>query len=83
MNCTLFVELIFVGIITSIIGFIISYVTMKINNPKFKFDYWNSLILTFFITGILIHLICEYFGINKYYCAYGNACIKNNINNIK
>lgn len=76
MNETLIMELIFIGIITSIIGYIISYIIMKINNFDVKFEHWNSLILTFFITGILIHLICEIFGINKYYCFYGNACIQ-------
>lgn len=75
MNNTLLVELIFVGIITSIIGYIISYITMKINNPDVKFKHWNPLILTFFITGISIHLLCEYLSINKYYCSYGNACL--------
>lgn len=76
MNNIFLFELIFIGTITSIIGYIISYITMKINNPDVKFKHWNSLILTFFITGILIHLICENLGINKYYCSYGNACLQ-------
>ena len=76
MNKTLFIEIIIVGIITAIVGFIISYIAMKINNPEVNFDHWNLLILTFFTTGIFTHILCEYFGINKYYCYNGNACLQ-------
>ena len=78
MNKTLFTETLFVGFLTCIIGFIISYISMKINSPDVIFEHWNSLLLTFFITGVIIHLLCEYLGINSYYCSKGNACKKLN-----
>lgn len=28
-----------------------------------------------FMMGVIIHLLCEYSGLNEYYCKHGNACI--------
>ena len=73
----LFKEAVVVGIATSILGTILSYVFMALNEGKlnFKFDHWNTIILSEFLVGFLIHYICEYTGINKWYCDNGNACI--------
>lgn len=27
------------------------------------------------IIGVLVHLLCEYTGVNKYYCKNGYACV--------
>lgn len=27
-----------------------------------------------FLSGFLVHIICEIFGINKWYCTHGAAC---------
>ena len=62
----------FVGIITIIVGIIINYF-IKQNNMYF-------IILNLFITGFVIHIICEISGINKYYCKNGNACKTENLN---
>jgi len=40
----------------------------------------RSVILNLFITGFVIHIICEISGINKYYCKNGNACKTENLN---
>jgi len=67
-------EAIIVGIMNIAFGFIVSYLSM---GEKAKtFTHWNSLLLSFFITGVLIHLFCEVSGINKRYCKDGNACKK-------
>lgn len=70
------VEALFLGLITVVVGLLISYCTMYVVNPETvkDFDHWKSVIISFFITGFLIHLLCEYSGINKWYCKYGNAC---------
>ena len=72
----LVIEAIIVGVLNIIFGTIVSYLFM---GEKAKtFEHWNSLILSFFITGVLIHLFCELVGINKRYCKDGNACRKKN-----
>ena len=65
-------EAFIVGILNLAIGFIISYISM--GDEAKDFQHWNQLLLTFFISGVLIHLLCEVTGINKRYCKSGNAC---------
>ena len=65
-------EILFVGILTTIIGLIISYIMMGQKSKEFK--HWDQVGLSYFITGALIHIICEYTKINKWYCRNGNAC---------
>jgi len=65
-------EAFIVGILNIIVGFIVSYISM--GNSAKDFQHWNQLLLTFFISGVLIHLLCEVTGINKRYCKSGNAC---------
>jgi hypothetical protein len=55
-------EGLFVGLITSIIGFIV----IKYLN------YYNNNIYVLFITGFIIHIILEMLGINTWYC--NNKC---------
>ena len=69
-------EVISVGIGTVILGLAVRYVVAvyyeKIN-PDFIFSnkgMWISL----FLTGALLHTICEYSGINKLYCKNCVAC---------
>jgi hypothetical protein len=67
-----------VGIATSILGTILSYLSMAYGQKSFnvKFDNWTSIIISEFLTGFILHLLAEYFGVNKWYCKYGNACRK-------
>ena len=69
-------EAFFVGIATSIIGTILSYLFMALNQKslKVKFNHWDTILLSEFLTGFLVHYISEYSGLNKWYCKYGNAC---------
>lgn len=62
-------EALLVGIVTLICGVIVDFLLSKVN---FKNKY-----ILFVILGFSTHLFFEYLGLNKVYCQYGNACIKN------
>ena len=68
------IEAFMVGLMTVLIGYIAGYVlshVIKLTNNK---DY--IFIKSLFFTGFLVHIICQYSGINKWYCTNGNACKK-------
>lgn len=70
-------EMLAVGFLTAILGFIISTLLMYKFSENFtikKYKFWPQVFLSFFITGCLIHLLCEYSGVNKWYCKNGVAC---------
>jgi hypothetical protein len=75
-----FMEALIVGILTVIIGSGVSYIlgdSFKVDLPPVC-DSWNEKYIkeiTLFLTGIIIHLTCEFAGANKWYCKYGNACL--------
>jgi hypothetical protein len=77
----LLIEASIVGIATVIIGTIISFVTSKsclaAGIPKIHDTNWNKnhiMEISLFLTGFILHLLCEYSGINRWYCKNGNAC---------
>ena len=81
MSTELIKEAIVVGIATVIIGQIVGFTMGKyvFQRPNIKRECkdWNKnnvMEWSLFITGFLIHILCEYFGINKWYCRNGSAC---------
>jgi hypothetical protein len=75
----LLIESIFVGIATVIMGSIVGYIVGKSSSmdlPKIckKWNKNHVMEKTLFLTGVLIHLICECIGVNRWYCKNGNAC---------
>ena len=76
---TLLIEAGVVGIATIIVGILVA-ISLK---QLFKLDMpvshkninKNNMIMLLFITGFLIHIICEISGLNKWYCSNGNACL--------
>jgi hypothetical protein len=87
MNLAL--EALSVGVVTLLFGMIITafiLLIIYIFDNKFGFydtSFWILLPISYFLTGISIHLIFEYTGLNKSYCENGNACRTQNVNNIK
>ena len=70
-------EILAVGVGTAIIGFIISTFLMYIFSKKFsmkKYHFWWQVVISYFLTGCLVHIICEYSGVNRWYCKHGSAC---------
>ncbi len=57
---------VFVDLITVIIGVMVTYCIIYTVDPELVkgFDHWWSIVGSFFITRFLIHLLCEYSGIN-------------------
>ena len=82
--CKLLVEAIVVGIGTVVIGSLVGFILsrfFKTNLPEICKE-WNKnhiMEISLFLTGFVIHLLCEFTGVNKWYCKNGNACsITNN-----
>jgi membrane protein DedA with SNARE-associated domain len=75
----LLVEAFMVGVMVVVIGTIVSYVIGKFTStdlPPVCKD-WNKnyiMELTLFIIGVITHILCEYTGLNKWYCRNGVAC---------
>ena len=77
----LLIEAIVVGILTVVVGTIVGFVlgsSFSTNLPKICKS-WNKnhiMELSLFLTGFFIHLLCEFSGVNKWYCKNGYACKK-------
>lgn len=66
-------EAVIVGIVTAIIGKILSQILININklDENKEFPIWKEpkiIFISLFLTGIFIHLFCECIGLNKWYC---------------
>jgi ABC-type antimicrobial peptide transport system permease subunit len=73
----LLTEALVVGLVSAIVGLIVSTLLMYAFSKDFslkKYDFWPQVALSYFITGIVLHLGFEWVGANKWYCKHGNAC---------
>ena len=74
-------EAVFVGIGTVIIGSIVGYILGKFSSVDLPAicKKWNKnhiMEFSLFFTGFLFHIICEFSGLNKWYCKNSKACSK-------
>jgi len=77
----LLIEAIAVGIIlvivASLVGIVVGkFMSVKLDEMCKKWNKNHIMEITLFISGVLVHLLCEYLGINKWYCKNGVACKK-------
>lgn len=77
----LLIEAIVVGIIlvivASLVGIIVGkFMSVELDEMCKKWNKNHIMEITLFISGVLVHLLCEYLGINKWYCKNGVACKK-------
>jgi membrane protein DedA with SNARE-associated domain len=75
----LLVEMFMVGLMTVAVGSLVGYIIGKMVSSDLpsKCKEWNKFYvmeISLFITGALIHLVCEVTGINGWYCRNGVAC---------
>jgi H+/Cl- antiporter ClcA len=71
------IEALIVGVVTAVVGFIISTALMYARNSDFslkKYNFWPYVLFGYFITGFIIHLIFQWTGGNAWYCKHGDAC---------
>ena len=52
---------------------LLGYHSQHSNSPTMKKEMIQLSILLF-LTGVLLHLLYELSGMNKWYCKHGNAC---------
>lgn len=71
-------EVMFVAILLTIIGCLVSYCIMYAQSPAelANFKHWGALASSFAISGALVHVFCETTGLNGWYCKHGVACSK-------
>ena len=74
-------EAIIVGLLVVIVGTFVGFIIGKffsIPLPKTckKWNKYHIMEISLFITGFLVHIICELLGLNKLYCKKGYACKK-------
>jgi uncharacterized membrane protein HdeD (DUF308 family) len=72
MNQSLLSEALVIGVMALIVGVIVHSVSMKLK--KHDMNNMKVYAIHLFIIGILVHLIFQYAGINKWYCTNGLAC---------
>lgn len=68
-----------VGVMTVIVGSLVGFILSKFvpsDLPKVckKWNNFYVMEISLFFTGFIIHLLCEFSGLNKWYCINGNAC---------
>jgi membrane protein DedA with SNARE-associated domain len=77
----LFIEAVCVGLLVVVVGTLVGFILGKYfstNLPRICKS-WNKnhiMEISLFLTGFIAHLLCEFIGVNKWYCKNGNACKK-------
>lgn len=71
----LLIEALVVGVVCLVMGIITHTVIhytfkyFKVNINKYFVFY-----ITLFVSGVLVHVLFDLFGLNKWYCKHGMAC---------
>jgi membrane protein DedA with SNARE-associated domain len=76
---SLLVEAIFVGVLVVVVGTVVGYVVGRFASVDLpaackKWNKYHAMEISLFLTGFFVHIICEYVGLNRWYCKNGRAC---------
>ena len=76
---SLLVAAIFVGVLVVIVGTAVGYVVGRFASVDLpaackKWNKYHAMEISLFFTGFFVHIICEYVGLNRWYCKNGRAC---------
>lgn len=73
MTKKILIEALVVGVALVVVGMLMHLIASKF----MKHDMNDNVVLAghFFAAGVIVHLLCEYSGINKWYCKHGVACL--------
>jgi hypothetical protein len=72
MNQGLIFEALAVGVMALVVGVIVHAVSMKVKDHDM--NDMTVYAIHLFVIGVLVHMIFQYAGINKWYCTNGIAC---------
>lgn len=67
-------EALVIGFLTLVIGVVFKKIIKLIKLDKDIKERYHLDEISLFLMGPIIHLICEYSGLNKIYCVKGAAC---------
>ena len=73
------IEAVVVGIGVVVLGTVISFVYRMFSKHELPpvCNDWNknfAMEICLFLTGFVFHILCEFAGVNKWYCTNGSAC---------
>ena len=69
----LIIEALAVGVGVMIIGLLLMWLAKNIL-PKTNLNTFFAHTVMLFILGVTVHLVCEWIGVNNWYCKNGSAC---------
>lgn len=73
MNSKIYIEALVVGLLVVLLGIALHYFSLKIYGQH-DLNNMQVFAIHLFIIGVATHLLCEFTGINKWYCTNGSAC---------
>lgn len=65
-------EALMVGVVLTVVGMLLHLLTKYVKHHDMNDN--TVLAVHFFVAGFVVHLLCEYLGVNKWYCDNGVAC---------